>query len=668
MYSEIENVQILIALLKKYKVKKMVLSPGARNSPIVHSLERDDFFECYSIVDERSAGFFAMGLAQESHDCYVGICCTSGTASVNYSAAVNEACYQSIPLVVITADKTPYTLFQLEEQQIPQSSIFNQVCKKEVTLPIVQDSRDAWYCERIINEALMELNHNGRGPVHINIPVDSAGKHPFISFNADTLPEVKKIEQLVLHKLDRTMQEQLQKHLYKKRVLLIYGQNHNVDDKERQLIEEFCKKYNCVVSVENIANVHCSKAINLYLLSEVISDSQFTQIAPDIVISMNGQYMSKLRLRLKNYSGYMEHWCVNEEGRIIDHLQKLTHVIEGDNREFFEFFNENVFDSRSEDSKENAGYYNLIKAKIASIEHLINQELPFSNNYIIQQMMKKIPGNTILHLGIDSIVRFSQSYSINPITTVYSNRGTTGIDGGLSSFIGQAVADKDRLAFLIIGDLSFFYDMNGLWNRYVGSNVRIILCNNAGGETFYWNPARIIETKDNFIAAEHFTKAKGWVKSLNIRYLSVKNKEEFDRQMPLLFEASDKPIFMEVFTDKAMDAKILMDFYSTLRKAVQNLKGIVIPGNNYVVYGAGNNAELMTELIEAEQGNVLCYCDSDINKWGTMYRGKDVMSPEQLKERRQEFSKIAISSSKYYKEISQALELLGFTNNEYFGI
>ncbi|MFZ3132828.1 MAG: thiamine pyrophosphate-binding protein, partial [Desulfosporosinus sp.] len=165
MYSDNKSVQILISLLKEFGVKSAVLSPGTRNVPIVHSLEKDPYFQCYSIVDERSAAYFAMGLALETRQ-PVLISCTSGTAPTNYTSAVCEAFYQHLPLVVLTSDRNPYYLNQLEDQMVPQTELYKGFCKKSVSLPIIKDDKDYWYCRRIVNEALLEMNHHGSGPVH----------------------------------------------------------------------------------------------------------------------------------------------------------------------------------------------------------------------------------------------------------------------------------------------------------------------------------------------------------------------------------------------------------------------------------------------------------------------------------------------------------------------
>ena len=171
MYTIHKNVQVILALLKKYNIHNLVISAGTRHIPLVFSAENDDFFNCYSIVDERSAGFFALGLIQSTQE-PACIICTSGTAACNYVSAVNEAYYQHLPLVVLTSDRNRYYLNQQEDQCIPQLNLFKDVARKIVDLPIVRDNKDFLYCQRLVNEALLELDHKEKGPVHINFQID----------------------------------------------------------------------------------------------------------------------------------------------------------------------------------------------------------------------------------------------------------------------------------------------------------------------------------------------------------------------------------------------------------------------------------------------------------------------------------------------------------------
>ena len=216
MNSSFRNVQILVDLLKQYKIKDVVLSPGGSDIPLIHSIETDEYFTCYSVVDERSAAYFAMGVAQQKNAA-VACVCTSGTAVCNYLPGITEAFYQSVPVLAITADKNPYYQGQLEIQKIEQTHIFDGVVKKSVDLPVVQNSEDEWLCNRLVNEALLALTHHGRGPVQINVPI--VGRTDL--YDDKTLPPERKINVVEWLDDDEIWNKYAQKLVSAKRVLCV---------------------------------------------------------------------------------------------------------------------------------------------------------------------------------------------------------------------------------------------------------------------------------------------------------------------------------------------------------------------------------------------------------------------------------------------------------------
>ena len=259
MYSNLKNVQIIVAMLKKRNIKNIVISPGNSHNAIVRSIEEDKFFKTYNIVDERSAAFFALGLIQELNE-PVAICCTSGTAATNYMTGVTEAYRRKMPLVVITGDKNPYYLGQLEDQMIDQVNLFKTNTKFSITLPIVRNQKDEWYCQRLVNEAFLEMNHHGRGPVHINVPIEEGMFAINGDFSTNELPKVNIIE-----RIDRkTKEDEIKKkfeNLKNKKVLIVYGQDNDIPDNRIKNLEKIFSHYNCMISVDKLSNLHCEGSI-----------------------------------------------------------------------------------------------------------------------------------------------------------------------------------------------------------------------------------------------------------------------------------------------------------------------------------------------------------------------------------------------------------------------
>lgn len=560
MYSDNKAVQIIISLLKEYGVVHAVLSAGTRNVPVVHSLEQDPFFRCYSVVDERSAAYFALGLALETGRPIL-MSCTSGTASVNYASAMWEASRQRLPLIALTSDRNQYYLNQMEDQMIAQAGLYGSACKKSVTLPIVENDKDAWYCRRLVNEALLELRHRGGGPVHINLPTEWGLFST--NFNTLELPNCSPIRRYTLKELQAGVRSAIDTLMRKRRVLVIYGQNQPSSRDVHISIEGFVSKVNCAIAVETISNLCCAGVIETSLICRAMTKGMFAEYAPDLVISVNGDYVSTLKGLLKGCDIDFEHWVVNEEGLIVDQFKKLTSVFECSAEDFFTSFNSQLTAPLPQ--------HDYLEFWLSRINRLPRPTFPYSSPYVMQEFMKQIPPNSLLHYGNGVAVHMGQYFPIDSSIITYCHSGTTTIDGSLSTFIGQA-ALSSKLCFAFIGDLSFFYDMNALWNRYVGKNVRILLYNNEGGQTFHWNAAREIKTLPLHTSAEHFTSAQGWVESLGIRYLAARNKEEFDGLLPQFVSAeSDGPILFEVFTKKDSDGEVLHAYYDQCRRVLETL-------------------------------------------------------------------------------------------------
>ena len=553
MYSNVKSVQLLVSALKEKGVKNIVISAGTSHDAIIRSIEEDGYFKTFNIVDERSASFFALGIIQETSK-PVAIICTSGTATSNYMSGVTEAYKRKLPLIVITADKNPYYLNQLEEQMIDQVGLFDTNTKYNNTLPIVRDKKDEWYCQRIINEALLELDHHGKGPVHINIPIEEGMFAIDSTFTTETLPKFNLIE-----RIDESTQEREWKKKFEllkgKKVLIIFGQEDYYANKKREsLISSIFDKYNCVFAVDKLSNLHCRGTLEVTRATKQMADKGTTNnVIPDVVINLGGNNTLDIKFAARNNPTTKEAWLVSEEGIVQDFYRKLSTIFECSIDKFLEEMN------KYEVEKSNS-YYNDWVAEDEKYKE--QPELEYSNLYVVKELMKNIPKESNLNLANSTTIRIAEYFDLDSSIPVYCNRGVNGIDGSMSTFIGQS-AISDKLNFLIIGDLSFFYDMNALWNRYIGKNVRIMLSNNSGASLFHFNQGlEKFPTLNENVAADHNGIAKGWVESRGFKYLSASNKKEFDEALKqFVSEDSEKPIFLEVFTKKEDDAKIQHEFY-----------------------------------------------------------------------------------------------------------
>lgn len=538
----------LVALLKKFGVSKIVVSPGSRHNKLINSLQADNYFKLYLVVDERSAGFFALGLIQETGE-PVAVTCSSGTACINYGSAIVEAFYQRLPLLVLSSDRVPELLNQCEDQMYDQASTFVNCTKYHCQLPVVDTPRDEWYCNRIINEALIELTHHGRGPVHINIPF---AQHHGTSYDVAALPDARKI---TMHQLPMTETDwkSVSSQLIGKKVMIVWGQSvvplRDVEKSEN----EFAKKYNAVVLTDKMSNCHANNAIiNTTITMSIMKYNQASSLQPDIVISIGANYIfnNELKAYLKN--GNAEHWQVGLEDKVCDPFHTLTDIFEMPEKYFFDKLSENGV------SETASNYYEGWKI-ISEIPAL--PDMQYCELYAITKLMSQLPENCDLQLANSQTIRMAHYIPINNNIRVNCNRGVNGIDGSMSTAVGFG-SESDKPLYYITGELSFFYDMNSLSIRHLSKKMRILLINNQGGAVMYDKPRN---TPTNnlpiYLAAGENKVAKGWAESLGFKYLTATNKEEVDSGVKtLLDDKIESPILLEVFTNLSEDRFCINDY------------------------------------------------------------------------------------------------------------
>ncbi|WP_418895371.1 2-succinyl-5-enolpyruvyl-6-hydroxy-3-cyclohexene-1-carboxylic-acid synthase [Limibacterium fermenti] len=556
MYSEKRNVLQLVALLKAHGVTHIVLCPGSRNAPLIHSFATDKAFTCYRIVDERSAGFFALGVIQAVHQ-PVAVCCTSGTAALNLGPAVAEAYYQQLPLLVITADRPAAWIGQMDGQTIPQTNMFREITRYSVNLPQMQTEEEEWYGNRLINEAILGLDNPVKGPAHINIPLSE----PLFGFHTPALPPVRVIRQSAQRYLIDSEDRYDERFAgYSKRMIIV-GQLPP-DNGLAGLLDALREKWGVVVLAEQVSNIPAADTGTFDVALYSASEKEKEELTPEVVVTLGGHIVSKRLKQFIRSADIREHWHISPSGEVTDTFQRVTDIIRSDPETFLKYLAERSPVSETKDFQER-----WRKACAAVAE----PDVAFSDLYAIGACLRKLPENASLQLANSNSVRLAQLFAVPPSAQVFSNRGTNGIEGSLSTAVGYAAA-SGRLTFLVIGDLSFFYDLNGLWNPYKNRNLRILLNNNGGGEIFHILPGlNKSEVLNEYISATHATEAKAWAEQQGYRYLSARNAEELHRHLPAFTEASGKePVLLEVFTSMEKNAEQIRAYYHQQKKNKYN--------------------------------------------------------------------------------------------------
>lgn len=562
MYSQNKTIQHLLSLLKAFDINRIVISPGSRHFPLTHSLEADNFFELYSVVDERSAAFFALGIIQRTND-PVAVCCTSGSAVTNYGSAVSEAYYQHLPLLLITVDRIPELLSQKEDQMIRQDNLFHEFIKYHGNLPMIRTETDEWYANRIINEALIELHRYGKGPVQINFPVF---EHNTDTFEVKVLPKVRKISYNNFETSSAIWMEAVQK-LLNKKVIIVWGQSVEITDNLRKSATRFCEIFDAVILTDYISNCTCSNTIkNTLPLLPALSISERKSLRPDIVITIGGNvvFNGEIKGFIKSEGNDIENWQVGPNGDVCDPFRHLTEIFEMNENSFFQRIIAAYDDIDVNKATPRTDYFdNWHQVSISIVE----PDVEFSQLQVIGKLIKSLPKNSILQLSNSNTIRMGHLFNLDKTIRCFANRGVNGIDGCMSTAVGYASNSKD-LVFLIIGDLTFFYDMNALWNRHLSDKLRILLVNNEGGAVMHmpFNP-EIGKILPNHTSAGHTTSAKGWVESIGVNYISASNEKEMEQGIEKLVSPTIQgPILLEVFTKKEIDVQIFKQYYSSINR------------------------------------------------------------------------------------------------------
>jgi len=556
MYTIQENVRIVIALLKLYNIRHIVVSPGGTNIPISQAVQDDPFFICYSIPDERSAMYFAIGLYLQTGE-IIATSCTSAQATRNYVPGLTEAFYKHTPILAITTAKLERFQYQEYMQAPDQCSLPRDAVKATFDLPPVTDDNTRMQVYHNAKEAILETTHRCPGPIQLNIRIVDALQGQFENIE---LPKIRPLTRYM------AWDEWSDANLEGKKILIVVGEHRPFTERQRKAIDLFCDNHNAVVYVNHLSNYHGKYSVQANLL---VSCGGFKQLKPDVLITIGGQTGDYSIYAALNGIGDAEHWRVSEDGAFVDTYCHLTKIFECPDYFFFEHF------LKSKETEHS--YYYEWSSLNASMNYDI--ELPLSNCYAAQQLHKLIPHNSIMNFAILNSLRSWSYFPLHESIQGYGNVAAFGIDGCNSMLFGESM-NTDELCFIVTGDLAFFYDMNALGIRHLKNNLRILLINNGGGAEFKIMTRNWIDDVhvDDFISANgHNGNAKGWAENCGFRYLSALTKDEFNNVKKDFISRSDKPIVLEVFTKEenevaAMDALLKAN---KVQQPTENLKQAV---------------------------------------------------------------------------------------------
>ncbi len=559
----------LAELLYQKGIREVIISPGSRSAPLTLAVARHPHLVARVVADERSAGFIALGLAQQARangtPRAVALICTSGSAVYNLSPAVAEAFFQEIPLVLLTADRPHEWLYQQDGQTIAQAGIFGPHVKRSYDLPADYTHADArWFIERSANEAVNLAMTAPAGPVHINVPL----REPFYPASDEVFQyeSVRVIEPLATTAQlpADTWHRLLDEWDGTERKLIAVGQLPN-DPHLVEILTKLSAESGVPIVGELISNLHRNGQFitqtDTFLAGT--DKSQLESLRPDLLITCGGSFLTRnLKTFFRQFPA-TRHWHLQATpDRISDPFRSLTTLIPMATGAFFEklFADVDYRKFLQGDDEDEFDFLHRWQTADQQALRLINQSLnaertstgAFSELAAVQVVMESLPADSVLQLANSMPVRYANMVGLEAAQriSVSANRGTSGIDGCLSTAVGAALA-TDKLVTLLIGDVAFFYDRNALWNAFLPPNLRIILFNNHGGHIFRIidGPSQQPELETYFETAQPLT-ARLTAEEFGLHYTVCNHLAEVEAGLSSFFELTERPRIMEISTDK----------------------------------------------------------------------------------------------------------------------
>lgn len=543
LYPKIPLAQSLIEIFRQKGIKHIVISPGSRNAPLTIGFASNPDFTCYSIADERCAGFFTLGIAQQTRK-PVAVVCTSGSALLNYYPALAEAFYSQIPFVVLSADRPLNKIDIGDGQTIRQQNVFSNHILYNANLTEEASEEN----NRKICEAL-DISVLKKGPVHINAPFEEPLYETTNVINKTNITTLTN-DTGVVNSSDSYKNSWSS---YQKKLVLV-GTNYP-DEIDSEVIEKLAQDPSVVVMSETTSNLHHEKFVNkIDVLITPFSEENFKAFQPDLLLTFGGMIVSKrIKAFLRKYKP-QQHWHIDKL-RAYDTFGCLTqHIQENPN----DFLKKTLSETTQIQSNYN-DFVQQIKAERKEKTLAFTQAVPYSDFMVFDKIVKILPDDIQLQVGNSTAVRYLQLFDLKPSIEVFCNRGTSGIDGSTSTAIGAAVI-SEKPVVLITGDIGFFYDSNALWNNYIPDNFKIILINNSGGGIFRILPGhQKTEIFSTFFETRHNLNAEHLAKMFGFNYFFAQN--ELEAQIGLeQFLKCDKKCILEIATPTEINDRVLNDF------------------------------------------------------------------------------------------------------------
>jgi 2-succinyl-5-enolpyruvyl-6-hydroxy-3-cyclohexene-1-carboxylate synthase len=540
----LQHIAELASILRGIGARQVVLAPGSRNAPLTQLFTSLDHFSCHSIVDERSAGYVALGMARQSGEPVV-VVTTSGTAVLNLSPAVAEAYHQQLPLVVLTADRPREKVPQFNNQVCDQQAPYFNYSKGFFEFPAQVRTKEDLQRDLHAVEDLLKVSMQGpKGPVHVNLPLCEP---LYVPLPGPLLPPVRDVdatrENLITGLSSFAGSPLAHKDLSSLKILILAGMGKGSDEL-RLAIEQLVDRGQVLVVAENISNLLSPAFISVpeLVLSGATPEEEL-ELVPDVVIAFGLQMVSKRMKLFVNSLKKSEILLIPEGASVTEWMNSLAGNLETEV--------ENLYQKH---------WHSLEEREILRAANYL-EEAPYCNLVAVHRILEKVREGTAVHLGNSATIRNAQVLRARSGLTYYSNRGTSGIDGCVSAAVGAAmVSDSPHL--LLVGDLSFVYDSNALWNKNYPENLKIVVMNDGGGGIFrLLDGPDAMEFFEEFSVTHHPVSLEMLSQSYGRTYMRVKDLEGLDEQLKIFFSEGMPLSVLEVDTTSGENSRIFKDLF-----------------------------------------------------------------------------------------------------------
>lgn len=547
----------LAGALAAFGVKDVVTSPGSRNAPLLMAVERTAGLNVHSVVDERSAAFIALGIAEISGN-PVALVCTSGSAVLNYGPAVAEAFYKKIPLVIVSADRAAEWIDQADSQTIRQPGVLSNIVKASYSLKAEAETADErWYVERILNEAIHRALTPPAGPVHINIAI----AEPHIG--ETEISDSENFRKIGFHEpsmgLDTALSRELARHLHDRNVLIIGADNQPSNALNRS-ISSLAALPNVVIVAEGIANIQAS---GILTTPDILFSPDADLPLPDTLITFGGAPISARMKKWIRKSAICEHWHIGRERNIVDTYQLLTDTFNYSAESFFPrlaggmgYLQRSLPVVSDFADKWNRAANKSVATVRERMANAIRSGL-WASPLAVNEILCKIPTGWNLQLSNGMAVRYAQLMPHSEFHRVDSNRGVSGIDGCTSTAVGASYAFKSAPTLLITGDMSFIYDIGALSSNLITSRLKIVVLNNRGGGIFKHlaSTSGLPETS-RLLQCQLDVPIEKLAEAFGFEYIRIDSYDSLYQAVQKMQKSGSEPMLMEIISDAGTDAEV----------------------------------------------------------------------------------------------------------------